>query len=36
MGEALKTIEALWVGADFPDDPATLARLLDEALTQHS
>ena len=32
MGEALKRFEALWVEADFPGDPATLAKLLDEAL----
>ena len=34
MGEALKAVEALWIKADFPTDPATLTRLLDEALAQ--
>ena len=34
MGAALKTIEALWIAADFPGDAETLARLLGEALTR--
>ena len=34
MGEALKAVEALWVRADFPADPAALAQLLDEALAR--
>ena len=34
MGEALKAVEALWVRADFPTDPAALAQLLDEALAR--
>ena len=34
MGAALKTVERLWIAADFPGDAATLAPLLDKALTQ--
>ena len=34
MGAALKTIEALWIAANFPEDAETLARLLGEALTR--
>ena len=34
MGEALKAVERLWIAADFPGDAATLAPLLDKALTQ--
>jgi poly(A) polymerase len=31
IGEALKTLQANWIRSGFPDDPHTLARLLDEA-----
>ena len=34
MGAGLKAVEALWIAADFPDDPARLAQLLDEALSR--
>ena len=34
MGAALKSVEALWIAADFPDDPARLGQLLDMALAQ--
>ena len=34
MGAALKAVERLWIAADFPGDAATLAQLLDKALTQ--
>jgi poly(A) polymerase len=34
MGAALKSVEALWIAADFPDDPAGLTQLLDMALAQ--
>ena len=34
MGAALKSVEALWIAAGFPDDPARLAQLLDKALAQ--
>ena len=34
MGAALKSVEALWIAAGFPDDPARLAQLLDTALAQ--
>ncbi len=34
MGAALKSLEALWIAAGFPDDPARLAQLLDKALAQ--
>ena len=36
MGEALKAVERLWIAADFPSDAATLAPLLDKALTQRN
>ena len=36
MGEALKAVERLWIAADFPGDAATLAPLLDKALTQRN
>ena len=29
MGRMLKTLQARWIRAGFPKDPATLARLLD-------
>ncbi len=32
VGDVLKTLQALWIRAGFPKDPAILARLLDEAL----
>jgi poly(A) polymerase len=32
VGEALRRIEALWIGADFPESPADVARLTDAAL----
>lgn len=32
IGEALNDLQARWVGAGFPEDPANLARLLDETL----
>jgi tRNA nucleotidyltransferase/poly(A) polymerase len=31
LGEALKRLQAAWIGAGFPQDPQSLARLLDEA-----
>jgi len=34
MGAALKAVEALWIAADFPEDAARLASLLDAALTK--
>ena len=34
MGDALKAVEQLWIAADFPSDAASLAPLLDKALTQ--
>ena len=33
MGDALKRVEQLWIAADFPSDAASLAPLLDKALT---
>ena len=33
MGDALKAVEQLWIAADFPSDAASLAPLLDKALT---
>ena len=32
VGAALKTLQALWIRADFPREPEVLARLIDEAL----
>jgi poly(A) polymerase len=32
IGEALRDLQALWMKAGFPKDPASLARLLDETL----
>jgi poly(A) polymerase len=32
IGEALKELQARWIDAGFPKDPASLARLLDETL----
>jgi poly(A) polymerase len=34
VGQALGRFKALWIRADFPNDPETLARLLEEAVTQ--
>ena len=34
MGETLKILQTRWMEADFPGDPATLARLLDETLAR--
>ena len=34
MGATLKAVERLWIAADFPSDAATLAHLLDKALSQ--
>lgn len=34
LGETLKQLQALWIRAGFPDEPATLHRLLNEALAQ--
>ena len=31
IGVALKTLQAAWIRADFPRDPAVVARLIDEA-----
>jgi poly(A) polymerase len=36
VGEALRSFQALWVGAGFPAESETLERLLDEALAQQS
>jgi poly(A) polymerase len=36
VGDLLKTLQALWIRAGFPKDPAALARLLDEALAKQS
>ena len=32
IGKTLKKLQASWIRAGFPKDPATLARLLDEAM----
>ncbi|WP_051952836.1 CCA tRNA nucleotidyltransferase [Methylocapsa aurea] len=32
IGEALKDLQDRWIGAGFPEDPASVARLLDETL----
>ena len=32
IGEALKDLQARWINAGFPIDPAHLARLLDETV----
>ena len=32
IGQTLKSLQALWIRAGFPKDPAVLARLLEEAL----
>jgi poly(A) polymerase len=32
IGETLKELQAAWIMAGFPKDPASLARLLDETL----
>ena len=32
LGRALKTLQADWIRAGFPKDPAELARLLERAL----
>lgn len=32
IGEILKKLQALWIRAGFPKDPASVARLLDEAM----
>jgi hypothetical protein len=32
IGEALKELQARWILAGFPKDPASLTRLLDETL----
>ena len=34
VGAALKTLQAKWIGAGFPREPETLARLLAEALAE--
>ena len=34
MGETLKILQTRWMEADFPGDPTTLARLLDETLAR--
>jgi poly(A) polymerase len=34
IGEALKKLQARWIMAGFPTDPASLARLLDETLRE--
>jgi phosphatidylglycerophosphatase A len=32
MGEILKRLQAAWIRAGFPSDPASLSRLLDDAI----
>jgi poly(A) polymerase len=32
VGQTLRAFQALWIRADFPNEPETLARLLDEAV----
>ncbi|MBL8586975.1 MAG: CCA tRNA nucleotidyltransferase, partial [Methylobacteriaceae bacterium] len=34
VGQTLKELQAAWIRAGFPQDPATLARLLDEAVAR--
>ncbi|HWG05041.1 MAG TPA: CCA tRNA nucleotidyltransferase [Beijerinckiaceae bacterium] len=34
VGQALKRLQALWIRAGFPEDPAELARLMDAALAE--
>ncbi len=34
VGRALKRLQALWISAGFPEDPAELARLMDAALAE--
>ena len=36
LGAALKDLQARWIKAGFPQDPQTLARLLDEVATRHT
>jgi poly(A) polymerase len=36
VGDILKTLQATWIRAGFPKDPAVLARLLDEALAKRA
>jgi poly(A) polymerase len=34
VGAALKSLQARWIRAGFPREPATVARLLDEVLSE--
>jgi poly(A) polymerase len=34
VGQTLRAFQALWIRAGFPEDPETLARLLEEAATE--
>jgi poly(A) polymerase len=34
VGAALKSLQARWIRAGFPKEPATVARLLDEVLAE--
>jgi poly(A) polymerase len=34
VGRALRAFQALWIGAGLPEEPETLARLIDEAVAE--
>jgi poly(A) polymerase len=36
VGDILKRLQALWIRAGFPKDPATLVKLLDDAITKET
>ena len=36
IGRVLKTLQAQWIRAGFPKDPAQLGRLLEQAVAEHS
>ena len=36
VGQALRALEALWVRAGFPNEPETLARLMEQAVAEQA